>query len=73
MRNGSQYVGTETGEGALEETGTQRSQKMVQLVMDLSMLEQRQVMPRLANDPLWLHNGIRRESGLVWVRAPPPP
>ena len=28
--------------------------------------------PRWANDPVWLHNGSRRESGQGRVQAPPP-
>ena len=32
----------------------------------------RQVTPRWANDPVWLHGGSRREIGQGLVRAPPP-
>ena len=55
-----------------EETWTQRSQNMRQGAIGLGMLVRRQVTPRWANDPMWLHNGSRRESGQGRVRAPPP-
>ena len=40
--------------------------------MGLGMLGRRQVIPRWLNDPVWLHDGSRWESGQGLVRAPPP-
>ena len=45
---------------------------MGQGAMGLGMLGLRQVMPRYANDPVWLHDRIRQESGQGRVRASPP-
>ena len=42
-----------------EETGTQMNQNMGQGANGLGMLGRRQVMPRWANDPVWMHDGIR--------------
>ena len=57
-------------EGA-EEKGTQRSPNMGKGARGLGVLGQRQVTPRWPNDPMWLHNGSRWESGQGRVRAPP--
>ena len=55
-----------------EETGTQRSQKMGQGAMGIEILGRRQVTPRWENDPVWLHGGIRWESGQGRLWHPPP-
>ena len=57
---------------AEEETGTQMIKKMGQGDMGLGMLGRRQVTPRWANNPVWLNNGRRQESGQGRVRAPHP-
>ena len=44
---------------------------MRQKVMGLRMLGQRQVTPRWGNDPVWLYDRIRRDSGQGQVRAYP--
>ena len=54
-----------------EETGTQRSMKMGQEVMGHGMLGRRQVTSRWANDPVWLNDRSRQESGQGRVQAPP--
>ena len=72
QRQGSGVRNTAGVERAKEETETQRSQKMGHGWMGLFMLGQRQVVPRWANDPVWLHIGSRQESGQGRVRAPPP-
>ena len=54
-----------------EETGKQRSQNMEHGDMGLGILGQRQVMPRWANDPMWLNDGSRKDSGQGQMRAPP--
>ena len=59
-------------EGVAEETGKKRSKRMGQGAMGLGMLGRRQVTPRWVNDPVWLHNGSRRDSGQGRMRAPPP-
>ena len=56
----------------VEDTGTQRSHNMEQGVMGIRVLKWIQVTPRWANDPVWLHDGRRRESGQGWGRTPPP-
>ena len=43
---------------------------MGQEAMGIGMLVGRQVKPRWANDPVWLHNGSIRNCGQVWVWAP---
>ena len=58
---------------AEEETGTQMGQMMGQGEMGLGIMGWRQVTHRWANDPVWLHDGSRRESGQGRVQAPPPP
>ena len=40
--------------------------------MGIGILGGRQGTPRWANDPVWLHNGSRQNSGQVQVQAPPP-
>ena len=45
---------------------------MGQVSMGIVMLGQRQVTPRWANDPVWMHEGSRQESDQGRVRAPPP-
>ena len=50
----------------------QRSQKRGQGEMGIGMLGQRQVTPRWENDPVWLHNRSRQESGQGRMRAPSP-
>ena len=60
------------GVAGTEETGTQRIHKMGQVVMGLGIMGQIQVTPRWVNDPVWLHNRCRRESGQGQVWAPPP-
>ena len=40
--------------------------------MGIRMMGRRQVTPRWANDPVWLHRRSRRESGQGRVREPPP-
>ena len=56
---------------AEEETETQRSQNTEQEVIGIGILGHIQVTPRQANDPLWLNDGSRRESGQGRVQAPP--
>ena len=55
-----------------EEKETQKSQNMGQGAVGISMLGQRQVTYRRANNPVWLNNRTRQESGLGRVQAPPP-
>ena len=40
--------------------------------MGLGIMGQRKMTPRWENDPVWLHDGIIRESGQGRVWAPPP-
>ena len=58
---------------AEEDTGTQRSQKMGKGATGIGMLGRRQVKPRWENDPVWLHDRSRQESGQGQVRSPHPP
>ena len=48
------------------------SQNMVQGEMGIGIIGRRQVTTRWVNDPVWMHDGIRQESGQEQVRAPPP-
>ena len=50
-----------------EDTGTQRSHNMGQVEMGLGMLVRIQVTPRWTNDPVWLNNGSRQDSGQGWL------
>ena len=59
------------GVAGAEKAGTQRSKKMGKGVMGLGMLGRRYVTPRWVNDPVWLHDRSRQESGQGRVRAPP--
>ena len=54
-----------------EETGTQRINNMGQGLMGIRMMGRRKVMPMWENDPVWLHDRIRRESGQGRVWVPP--
>ena len=49
----------------------QRSQNVEQGVMGLGIMGLSQVTPMWANHPVWMHNGIRQESGQGRVRSPP--
>ena len=54
-----------------EDTGVKRIQRVGQVEMGLGMLGRRQVTPRWMNDPVWLHDQSRKESGQGWFRHPP--
>ena len=56
-----------------EEIGTQIGQMMGQGEMGLGIMGWRQLTHGWANDPVWLHDGSRQESGQGRVQAPPPP
>ena len=44
---------------------------MGQEAMIIGMMVGRQLIPRWANDPVWLKNGSIRNSGQVWVWETP--
>ena len=44
---------------------------MGQEAMVIGMMVGRQLIPRWANDPVWLQNGSIRNSGQVWVWETP--
>ena len=54
-----------------EETGKQSSQTLGQGVMGLGMPVRIHVTPMWENDPVWLHGGVKRESGQGRLREPP--
>ena len=43
-----------------EDIGTQSSHDMGQGAMGIGILGRRQVTPRWANDPVWMHDGSKR-------------
>ena len=56
-----------------EETGTYRSQRMEQGAMGLGIMGQRQVTPRLENNPVWINDYGNGCYGLGGRGYPPPP
>ena len=61
-------VEDQAGVAGADVTGKQRSHKMGQGEMGISILGQIQVIPRWSNDPVCINNRNIREGGQGWVQ-----